>query len=227
MFRYFARLSEKHDLPVYPVVIFSHKTPLRAEPGTYDVQFPGEIGVKFNYKVIQLNRLHWRDFLNRPNPVAAALMTRMNMSPEERPKVKLQCLQMLAELNYSPAKSEVAGVFIENYLKLTAAENNAYEREFAELAPDTKEKTMEMITSWHRQGLQIGLKEGRQEGLQQGLLEGKEDLVARLIRRRFGTVPTTVAKRLDKLTADQLNELGEALFDFSSLVDVKHWLAGH
>ena len=41
MFRYFARLHEKHALPVYPVVIFSHDAPRRPEPDCYRVEFPG------------------------------------------------------------------------------------------------------------------------------------------------------------------------------------------
>ncbi|WP_313931755.1 Rpn family recombination-promoting nuclease/putative transposase [Nostoc punctiforme] len=36
MFKYFARLHEKYDLPIYPVVIFSFDEPLRPEPQTRD-----------------------------------------------------------------------------------------------------------------------------------------------------------------------------------------------
>ena len=42
MFRYFARLTEKYGLPVYPVVIFSHDAPARQEPNRYEVAFPGK-----------------------------------------------------------------------------------------------------------------------------------------------------------------------------------------
>ena len=57
MFRYFARLHEKYDLPVYPIVLFSFDTPQRPEPDSYQVQFPGWMVLEFNYRVIQLNRL--------------------------------------------------------------------------------------------------------------------------------------------------------------------------
>jgi len=219
MFRYFARLSETYGLPVFPVVIFSYMTPLSAAPNSYEVAFPGMTVLKFSYRVIQLNRLYWREFLDQPNPVASALMTRMKMAAEERPKVKMECLRLLATLKLTPAKSKIIGVFIENYLKLTAEENRVYERDLAELAPEEREITMEMMTSWHRQG--------RQEGLQEGRQEGKEDLVIRQIRRRFGEVTATVTKRMDRLSAEQLNELGEALFDFTSIADLEQWLAGH
>lgn len=69
MFTYFARLHEEHGLPVYPVVIFSYDSPLRPEPTSYRVEFPGFTVLEFNFRVIQLNRLNWRDFLNHPNPL--------------------------------------------------------------------------------------------------------------------------------------------------------------
>src|SRR5262245_3261430 len=35
LFHYFARLHEKHDVPVYPIVIFSYDRPRRPEPDCY------------------------------------------------------------------------------------------------------------------------------------------------------------------------------------------------
>nr|WP_242050548.1 Rpn family recombination-promoting nuclease/putative transposase [Oculatella sp. FACHB-28] len=90
MFHYFARLHEKYQLPVYPVVIFSFDAPQRAEPSRYQVQFPDRKILDFNYAAIQLNRLNWRDFLQQRNPVAAALMAKMKIAPKDRPKVKAE-----------------------------------------------------------------------------------------------------------------------------------------
>jgi hypothetical protein len=88
MFRYFARLHEKYALPIYPVVIFSFDAPHRPEPTSYTIDFPGWRVLEFNYRVIQLNRLNWRDFVNQPNPIASALMSKMQMDIQERPTVK-------------------------------------------------------------------------------------------------------------------------------------------
>ncbi|MDZ8263546.1 hypothetical protein [Nostoc sp. ChiQUE01b] len=80
MFKYFARLHEKYDLPIYPVVIFSFDEPKRAEPQNYRVTFPDFKVLEFQFAAIQLNRLSWRDFLAQHNPVAAALMAKMNIA---------------------------------------------------------------------------------------------------------------------------------------------------
>jgi predicted transposase YdaD len=58
MFRYFTRLYEKHELPVYPIVIFSYDAPQRPEPTSHRVMFPDLDVLTFNYRVIQLNRLN-------------------------------------------------------------------------------------------------------------------------------------------------------------------------
>ncbi len=45
---------------------------------------------------MQLALMNWRDYLRRANPLASALMARMGMALEERPRVKLVCLRLLA-----------------------------------------------------------------------------------------------------------------------------------
>jgi hypothetical protein len=91
MFNYFARLHQKYQLPICTIVVFSYDRPLRPEKSQYKVSFPDLNVLEFNYIVIQLNRLSWRTFLNNSNPIAAALMSKMNFKKEERAKVKLVC----------------------------------------------------------------------------------------------------------------------------------------
>ncbi|MEP0854130.1 hypothetical protein NC991_27730 [Funiculus sociatus GB1-A4] len=55
MFRYFSRLSEKFNVLVYPVVVFSHTTPKTPEPNVYLATFPNKVVLQFNYDAIQLN----------------------------------------------------------------------------------------------------------------------------------------------------------------------------
>jgi hypothetical protein len=211
MFTYFARLHEKYNLPVYPVVLFSHATPRRTAPHQYEVAFPGKTVLQFDYHVIQLNRLSWRDYVSTPNPMGSALMAKMKIAPEDRPKVRNECMRLLATLKLDPARSRLIGSFIETYLQLNAEEMTQYQREFAALAPAEQKATMELINSWERKGMQ----------------RGKEELVSRLLSRRFGSVSSQVTEQLNHLSSDQLNDLGEALFDFKTLADLEAWLARH
>ena len=89
MFQYFARLYEKHGLPVYPIALFSYDAPLRPEPNRFTIAFPDLPVLEFRFRVVQLNRLSWRDFVNTPNPVASALMAKMKIAPEDRWRGKM------------------------------------------------------------------------------------------------------------------------------------------
>ena len=233
MFTYFARLYEKYNLPVYPVVLFSYDTPLRSEPHRHQVAFPGKTVLQFDYAVIQLNRISWRKYVSTPNPIASALMAKMKIMPRDRPKVRIECLRLLATLKLDPARSKLIGGFIETYLQMSTEEMKQYEREFAKLAPEQQEAHMELMSSWERKGWeegiqagrQEGMQTGRQEGMQAGLQTGKVELIVRLIRRRFGSVTSEIMERFDHLSSEQLDDLGEVLLDFKTMAELNTWLS--
>lgn len=221
MFRYFARLYEKYDLPIYPIVIFSYDAPLRPEPKQHRVTFPGFTVNTFNYRVVQLNRLPWRRFVNQSNPIAAALMAKMKIAPQDRPKVKLQCLRLLLTLRLDPAKPELITVFVNSYLKLSAGEQKQYQQAYDALPQPEKEKSMEFVSEWRLEGRV----EGRAEGRVEGRIEGKEEMALRMLTHRFGTLSPRLRTRLHDLSSTQFDDLGIALLGFSELQDAEAWLA--
>jgi hypothetical protein len=148
-------------------------------------------------------------------PAASALMAKMKIAPKDRPKVRNECLRLLATLKLDPARSKLIGGSIETYLQLSAEEMQQDAREFARRTPAEQEATMELMTRWERKG--------REEGRQ----EGKEELVVRQLQRRLGSVSPENRERLNYLSSEQLNELGEALFDFKTAADLEIWLSGH
>lgn len=131
MFRYFARLHDKHGLPVYPVVIFSHNHSL-VEADRYEVNFPDRRVLDFRYRVIQLRRLSWRRFVQRPNPVVCALMAKMRVAPRDRPRVKLECLRLLTTLRLDLARVRLISGFVDTYLRLNAEEELLFRRHCVE-----------------------------------------------------------------------------------------------
>ena len=78
-----------------------------------------------------------------------------------------------------------------------------------------------------QQGEQKGKAEGRTEGIAEGRTEGERSLVLRLLARRVGTLPTSVAAQVQALELPQLEALGEALLDFAQLSDLTDWLQGN
>jgi hypothetical protein len=51
--------------------------------------------------------------------------------------------------------------------------------------------------------------------------------VLRLLTRRFGEVPAEVRAEIAGLSVAQLEDLGEAVLDFASWVDLQQWLSQH
>ena len=63
-----------------------------------------------------------------------------------------------------------------------------------------------------------------QQGEAIGLQKGEANLVLRLLNRRFGELPPHITETIQKLTVEQLEDLGEALLDFKSQADLINWL---
>ena len=55
MFRYFARLYDRYDTPIYPIALCSYPRPRRAAPDRHLLHLPGSTVLDFHYRVIQLN----------------------------------------------------------------------------------------------------------------------------------------------------------------------------
>ena len=219
-FKYFARLYEEHDLPVYPIVIFSFDRPLRPEQSSHFIEFPDLKVIEFNYRVVQLNQLRWRDYLQHDNPVASALMAKMKMTPQERKRVKYECFNLMATLELDPARLQLIAGFVDTYLKLNPEEETWFMAEIEKLEPFKKEVIMETLTTWEQRGLEKGL----QQGLQQGF-DREVGLLIRLLTRRFGKLSRKIEKQLYALSFEQLDLLAEAVLDFHDLKELQHWLA--
>jgi hypothetical protein len=74
---------------------------------------------------------------------------------------------------------------------------------------------MEIVTSW------------MEEGVQKGLQQEAQLLVLRLLRKRLGGLDEATETRIQAMSTEQLEELGEALLDFSGPDDFAVWLQEH
>jgi predicted transposase/invertase (TIGR01784 family) len=68
-------------------------------------------------------------------------------------------------------------------------------------------------------------REIKEEGREEGREEGEKSLVLRLLARRVGELPQEVRQQVESLSLEQLENLGEALLDFTSMADLDAWLA--
>jgi len=57
--------------------------------------------------------------------------------------------------------------------------------------------------------------------------QAERSLVLRQLQRRVGTVPTALQEQVNALALSDLEDLGEALLDFTTLGDLEAWLQTH
>ena len=80
------------------------------------------------------------------------------------------------------------------------------------------------------EGIKEGLERGLEQGLEQGLERGRQReslLILRQLKRRLGQIEPEDENRLEQLSSEQLEALGEALLDFSNRDDLLAWLDNH
>jgi len=203
MFIYFSRLYEKYRLRILPVVIFSYDK-VQDEPDRFNLEFPFLNVLQFRYYKLELKKLNWRDYVTGDNPVAAALLSKMGFSPEERVKVKLEFMRMLTRMKLNPAQMELLGGFFESYLKLNQKEDEEYYLELGKINRKEAEAIMQITTSWHEKGREEGIKEGIKEGEIKGKMETaraalKKGLPVDIIVEITGLTEETVLKLKNEL----------------------------
>ena len=209
LFRYFCSLFLKYDYPVYPIVVFSYDSPQRLDRSSFTIDFPDKQVLNFDYEIVQLNRLNWRDFLQQQNPVAAALMAKMKINEKDRPQVKAECLRLMVTLKLDPAKIYLISGFVDTYLNLSQQEELIFQSQLSTMKLEEQERIMQITTSWE----------------QKGITKGQSNTILRQLNRKFGTLDNKIAEQIKALEPSQLNSLSEDLLDFQSPDDLNQWLS--
>jgi hypothetical protein len=109
--------------------------------------------------------------------------------------------------------------------------------------PDTnehKENTLRLIANWRIitikqtnlieedqeivMNLSTAYVEWEQKTLEQGEQRGEKRLIIRQINKRFDVIPDALIEQIHQLSIEQLELLGEAFLDFSTMTDLEQWL---
>ena len=205
LFRYFCSLFLKYDHPIYPIVVFSYDSPQRLDRSNFTIDFPDKRVLNFDYEIVQLNRLNWRDFLQQKNPVAAALMAKMKIDERDRPQVKAECLRLMVTLKLDPAKMYLISGFVDTYLNLSQKEELIFQSQLSTMELEEQEQIMQITTSWER--------------------KGQSNTILRLLNQKLGSLPDATIQQIESLQPNQLDSLTENLLNFESIDDLNRWLS--
>jgi hypothetical protein len=218
MFTYNFRIFDRFDKPAISLPILCD--PNREwRPNNYSYNYPNT-RLDFEFGSIKLldyeSRFH--ELENSDNPFATVVMAHLKtqqtrLSPEQRKIWKFSLIRRLYDLGLGEQDIRNLYRFIDWVMILPKALENQFWEEFKQFE---QERTMRYVTTGER----IGYERGKQEGEQ----EGEQRLIFRLLQRRVGELSTELQERIQFLSLNQLENLGEALLDFTTMEDLLNWL---
>ncbi|AKE65633.1 putative cytoplasmic protein [Microcystis aeruginosa NIES-2549] len=118
---------------------------------------------------------------------------------------------MLITLRLDAARMQLISGFIDTYLNLNPVEEIQFQEEISTFSQPVQEGVMQITTSWMRQGIEQGI-------------EREKTLILRQLKRKLGEINPALETKIMQLSIDDVEALGEALFDFSAVEDLINWL---
>jgi hypothetical protein len=130
----------------------------------------------------------------------------MRPGPGGKVDLKYDIFSRLRQANLNPNARSLLVNFIETYLTLDPPE----QAEFASRLTPEGDTTMGVLEgTWADQYVK--------QGIEQGALRAKREMLASLVRVRFGTVPVNLETRLANLDEKALDRMGERVVQVASL----------
>jgi len=162
--------------------------------------------IKGNFLQLHLKRLSWREFLKKDNPAVAALLSHMDYGKKERIRLKLEFLKMLLRLKLDPARMQLLSGFFDSYVQLEPEEDKKLQEKLAQEIPEEEViEVTEILTSWHKRGIE----EGKVEALQ--------NAVARLAGKKLGGLSTETKEMIFSLASiEQLENICDSILDIQT-----------
>ncbi len=122
-------------------------------------------------------------------------------------RVQKQAVDELLALPDTHPYKEITLRMLANLRTITLKQTN--------LDEDQQEDVMNLSTAYL---------EWEQKTLEQGELKGEQKVIVRLLNRRLGELNPPLIEQIRRLPVEQLEELTEALLDFSTVAHLQQWL---
>ncbi|QGQ94814.1 transposase [Paenibacillus psychroresistens] len=226
MFIYSSRLFEKYRCCILPIVVFSYDSKNKVEPTKYSWGLPFFKVMKYQFYTVELRKKNWRHYIKQDNPIAAALLSKMKYTKEEKVQVKKEFLRMLLRLELDPARMYLIAGFFDTYMILDDKEKQSLWEELQMLEPRESE-LLKLQPQWVKDGVLQGIEQGIEQGIGQGIEKGKLEeactFISKFIRAQFGEEHTKkmlmdVASLTNLIVLEQL---ADQLFRVTRLEDAQ------
>lgn len=225
MYRYYCQLFLRYDTEIVPIAVFTDNAKWKkAISNVFELSVAEKTFVRFQYHMIKLSSLHFRSFLSSENPLAYALMAKMDYNRQEQARMKADFLRLILGSPVDPARKSLLVEFVETYVALTADELSDFEllihteQQYAEVEQMVTIYEKRGIEQGIEQGIERGIEEGIEQGIERGIEQGKRNLLLQLLRKKFGEVPEDLKTAIEKVElVSTLDQLALTVLDSQSL----------
>ena len=221
VFTYFYRLKDKFNLPIASLVILGDDRS-NWRPSTFSQSLWG-CRIEFEFPIVKLldYESQWADLEASRNPFAIVTMAHLKTKStrkdlQSRKEWKFRLTRMLYEQGYERQDIVKLYRFLDWILELPNDLKQAFHED---LARYEQERQMPYVTDIERMGEARGEARGEQRGEQR-----QRSFILRQLTRRIGIVPKNLGDRIQDMSIDQLEILGEDLLDFGGLNDLIAWI---
>jgi len=230
MYTYNYRAIEIYDQFVVSIAILGDTSPTWRPNQYLKFALGCEASLKFPTVKLIDYEARWQELESNNNPFAIITMAHLKTKAttgnfREREKWKWQLIRGLYERGLTKQKIQKLFNIIDTMMTLPKQlqkrlveriSNFEEERKMALISP-----TIELA---REEGWEKGWEEGQEEGEQRGKQLGEQQLITRQLKRRLGEIEPSLVAQVQTLSVEQLELLGEALLDFSTVADLAQWL---
>lgn len=158
----------------------------------------------------QVQRFYLNELSNQENrPLSLGLLQLIVASPRNAPNLAKQLLEQAQSDPDLPPGLIIELIIITMVYK------------FPQL---TREEIIAMLEIVAEAQQTRFYQEAKEEGRQEGRQEGERAIILRLLNRRLEQISPEIQGQIEALTLEQLEDLGDAVLDFSTPDDLQQWL---
>ena len=202
MFRYYAALSLRYSLPIFPIVLYLYGGSGLTEE-EYRVRVVGREQIRFRFAAVGLARLDPREYLEE-SPLGAALSALMNRKTVREPlALRASMLAGVLQSELDEARKYMLVDVIETYFELAADEIG----QFRNLVPRKEYRKLQDIKLTWSDRIELGV---------------KRDILSKQLIKKFGPLPEETATKVNAIESfDELDVYFERVLTASSLEEME------
>lgn len=215
LFIYSAELTDRMNMPVVTVVIYSERRERERRPRPeYAVLMGDRVMNRFTFADIWLVDLTEEIRSGQLAPLAPFLL-------EIVPDPSVETAQEARRLALTEPDPERRGLLL-SFVALLAGRylDRDVVREMFRKEIDMIQ-TNTFFDDWLEEAEKRGVQKGREEGREQGREKEAQEMLLRLLAHRFPSVPVKLVLRIQKLNADALSDLFDLALTASSLDEIE------